>query len=147
MKFGAATKCRRVEPLRQRRIVRVCRTRCGSGRCPPTPVLATSRDIVTVNGTPLRKIRIPCNCHPPSRPFVNRLALAEQRLALAERQFVAEAEREAVRHLVFGRPLLKGVASAGGRRVACSRDSSRTCTTSAARARAESRLSNLACMA
>src|SRR5215471_18669323 len=45
------------------------------GRCPPTPVFATSRDMVTVNGTPLRKIRMPCICHPPSKPFVKRFAL------------------------------------------------------------------------
>src|SRR5438034_1427860 len=37
------------------------------GRCPPTPVFATSRDIVTVNGEPLRKSRMPWSCQPPRR--------------------------------------------------------------------------------
>src|SRR4029450_12018522 len=36
------------------------------GRCPPTPVLATSREIGGVNGRPLRKLTIVWTCHPPS---------------------------------------------------------------------------------
>src|SRR4029450_5155475 len=37
------------------------------GRCAPTPLLATSREIVGVNGRPLRKLTIVWTCHPPSR--------------------------------------------------------------------------------
>src|SRR4051794_35647009 len=39
------------------------------GRCPATPVFATSRDIVTVYGTPLRKMKMPCICQPPANAF------------------------------------------------------------------------------
>ena len=98
---GCTMKCRGVEPVVDR---------CwpdGSvpspmrfGRSAP-PALVMPPEVVTVNGMPDRMVTKAATCHPPRIAF-GHAAVIQPRLALAERQFIGDAECPLAPHVAVG---------------------------------------------